>query len=123
MRRVTAAGVAEARDFAETVAALAARHVPADPWRPGAAVSDADPELDHALGEAGWDELGRDRSTLPLAGPAGAALGRAFASLAPVDRLLGGALRSGALARYASEDDAAGRAARRRARAHREAPR
>ena len=104
MRRVTTASVAEARDFAETVAAVAARHLVADPWRPGAAVSDADPELDHALSEAGWDELARDDSTLPLAGPAGAALGRAFAPLAPVDRLLGGALRSGALARYASED-------------------
>ncbi len=97
------AGRDEARDFAATVAAIVERHAPADPWRPGAAVSDADRELERALQEAGWDELGRDETLLPLAAPAGAALGRAFASLAPVDLLLGGALRVGELVRYASE--------------------
>jgi alkylation response protein AidB-like acyl-CoA dehydrogenase len=97
------AGRDEARDFGATVAAIAERHVQADPWRPGAAVSDSDPELERALREAGWDELGRDEALLPLAAPAGAALGRAFASLAPVDLLLGGALRVGELVRYASE--------------------
>ena len=105
MRGVTAtagrASVAEAADFAETVAALVARHAPADPWRPGAAVSDADPDLDGALAEAGWDDLAGDSATLPVVGPAAAGLGRAFASLAPVDRLLGGALRCGSLVRYA----------------------
>ncbi len=103
MRRVTTS-VAEARDFAETVAAVVARLAPADPWRPGVAVSDADPALDRALSEAGWDDLGREPSTLPVIAPAAAALGRAYATLAPVDRLLGGALRSGELARYAGED-------------------
>lgn len=93
----------EARQFAATVAEVARRHAPPDPWRPGAAVSDASPELDRALREAGWDELGSDERLLPLAAPAAAALGRAFASLAPVDRLLGGALRTGELARYATE--------------------
>ena len=97
------AGRDEARDFAATVAAIVERHAPSDPWRPGAAVSDADPELERALREAGWDELGRDETLLPLAAPAGAALGRAFASLAPVDLLLGGALKVGGLVRYASE--------------------
>jgi 3-oxo-4-pregnene-20-carboxyl-CoA dehydrogenase alpha subunit len=97
------AGIDDARQFAATVAAIVARHAPPDPWRPGAAVSDADPELVRALDEAGWNELGRDDGLLPFAAPAGAALGRAFASLAPVDALLGGALRVGALARYAEE--------------------
>ena len=66
-------------------------------------MSDADPELERALRDAGWHELGRDESLLPLAAPAGAALGRGLASLAPVDALLGGALRVGRLARYASD--------------------
>jgi hypothetical protein len=90
----------EAAQFAATVAGIAARHSRPDPWTPGAAVSDADPALDEALSEAGWHELGRDGSLLPLAAPAGAALGRAFASLAPVDALLRGALRVGELVRY-----------------------
>jgi 3-oxo-4-pregnene-20-carboxyl-CoA dehydrogenase alpha subunit len=93
----------EARHFAATVAEIARRNAAPDPWLPGAAVSDANPTLTSALREAGWNELGRDKSLLPLAAPAGAALGRAFASLAPVDALLGGALRVGALARYAKE--------------------
>ena len=96
-------GVDETRQFAATVSAIAARHAAPDPWLPGAAVSDASPTLMTALREAGWDDLGRDDGLLPLAAPAGAALGRAFASLAPVDALLGGALRVGALARYAKE--------------------
>jgi hypothetical protein len=97
------AGAEEARQFAATVTAIVSRHASADPWRAGGAVSDADPALEAALSEAGWDELGRDESLLPLAGPAGAALGRAFAPLAPVDALLGGALLMGGLARYARE--------------------
>jgi alkylation response protein AidB-like acyl-CoA dehydrogenase len=102
---VTAISVTEeARQFAAAVAEIARRHAPPDPWLPGAAVSDANPTLTSALREAGWDELGRDAGLLPLAAPAGAALGRSFASLAPVDALLGGALRVGALARYAEED-------------------
>jgi alkylation response protein AidB-like acyl-CoA dehydrogenase len=99
-------GVDEARQFAATVAAIAQRHAGPDPWQPGAAASDADPDLERALSEAGWDELGLDKDLLPLAAPAGAALGRAFASLAPVDALLGGALRVGALARYAVDEGA-----------------
>ena len=98
------AGPDEARQFAATVAGIVERHAPADPWKPGTAASDADPALDTALHEAGWDELGTDPALLPLAAPAGAELGRAFASLAPVDRLLGGALRLGSLARYAEHD-------------------
>jgi hypothetical protein len=96
-------GAAEARDFAETVAAVVARHAGPDRWRPGSAVSDADADLDRALAEAGWDELGRDAHLLPVVAPAAAELGRGLASLAPVDRLLGGALRVGELARYAGE--------------------
>jgi len=95
-------GADEAGQFAATVAAIAARHSQPDPWQPGAAASDATPSLEAALDEAGWPELGRDEALLPLAGPAGAALGRAFASLAPVDGLLGGALKVGTVARYAS---------------------
>lgn len=97
------AGHAETRQFADTVAAVVARHAGPDPWQPGAAVSDADPALDVALAESGWVELGTDERLLPFAAPAAAALGRGFASLAPVDGLLGGALRTGALARYAAE--------------------
>jgi 3-oxo-4-pregnene-20-carboxyl-CoA dehydrogenase alpha subunit len=107
MRGVTVAvetGTArEAREFAETVAAVVARHARPDRWRPGLAVSDADSGLDRALSEAGWEDLARDASLLPFAAPAAEALGRGSASLSPVDRLLGGALRMGALARYAAE--------------------
>jgi 3-oxo-4-pregnene-20-carboxyl-CoA dehydrogenase alpha subunit len=99
------AGAEEAGQFAATVAAIVSRHARADPWRVGVAVSDADPALAGALEDAGWDELGRDETLLPLAGPAGAALGRGFASLAPVDALLGGALRLGELARYAADGE------------------
>jgi alkylation response protein AidB-like acyl-CoA dehydrogenase len=114
------AGVEEARQFAATVAAIVARHTGPDPWQPGAATSDADPDLQRALSDAGWDELGSDEQLLPLAAPAGAAIGRAFAALAPVDALLGGALTVDGLARYANEGAAlvephAGEFVRRRA--------
>lgn len=97
------AGNEEARQFAATVEAIVARQATPDPWRAGAAASDASPALEAALTEAGWDELARDETLLPLAGPAGAALGRGFASLSPVDALLGGALKVGHLARYARD--------------------
>ena len=96
-------GAEEARAFADTVSAIVVRHAEPDRWRPGAAVSDHAPALDEALSEAGWEEVGRDEALLPMAAPAGAALGRGLASLAPVDRLLGGALKVGELARYASQ--------------------
>jgi 3-oxo-4-pregnene-20-carboxyl-CoA dehydrogenase alpha subunit len=95
----------EAREFADTVAAIAARHPAEDVWRPGGAASDHDPALERALADAGWDDIGRDEALLPFAAPAAAALGRAFASLAPVDRLLGGSLRTGELARYVRAGD------------------
>jgi hypothetical protein len=102
MRGVIAAEVAhEAERFAETVAAAVGRHPTPDPWRPGAAVSDSVRELELVLIDAGWDDLGGDSALLPYVAPAAAALGRGFASLRPVDRLLGGALRCGRLARYA----------------------
>jgi 3-oxo-4-pregnene-20-carboxyl-CoA dehydrogenase alpha subunit len=94
----------EAAQFAATVAAIAARHAQPDFWTPGAAVSDANPALDEALREAGWEELACDESLLPLAAPAGAALGRAFASLAPIDALLGEPVAVDGLVRYANGD-------------------
>ena len=104
MSSVTQSSTAdEAAQFAATVAGVVAQHVQPDPWTPGAAVSDANPALDAALREAGWEELAQDADLLPLAAPAGAALGRAFASLAPIDALLGGALRVGDLVRYARD--------------------
>ena len=90
----------EASQFAATVAGIASRHAGPDPWKPGAAASDANPALERALNEAGWDQLGHDPTLLHLVAPAGAALGRGFGSLAPVDALLGGALRVGSLVRY-----------------------
>ena len=96
-----AAAVSEAGQFAETVAALANRHQVTDPWSPGAAVSDASPELADALAGAGWDSLAEQPELLVFVGPAAVELGRNLASLAPVDRLLGGALRDGVLGRYA----------------------
>jgi 3-oxo-4-pregnene-20-carboxyl-CoA dehydrogenase alpha subunit len=99
----------EAERFAETVAAAVARHPTPDPWRPGAAVSDAVPELEAALAAAGWDELGTDPALIGFVAPGAAALGRRFAALRPVDRLLGGALCTGApgglLARYVAAGD------------------
>jgi 3-oxo-4-pregnene-20-carboxyl-CoA dehydrogenase alpha subunit len=99
----------EAERFAETVAAAVARHPTPDPWRPGAAVSDAVPELEAALTAAGWDELAENPDVIAFVAPAAAALGRGFASLRPIDRLLGGALCTGPtddrLARYAAAGD------------------
>jgi hypothetical protein len=94
----------EAGQFAETVAAIVSRHAPPDPWVPGEATSDASPELKHALHEAGWEELGYNAELLPLVAPAAAALGRGFASLTPVDALIGGVLRVGSLVRYPLEN-------------------
>jgi 3-oxo-4-pregnene-20-carboxyl-CoA dehydrogenase alpha subunit len=96
----------EAERFAETVAAAVARHPTPDRWRPGAAVSDAVPELEAALAGAGWEELGDDPDLIGFVAPAAAALGSGFATLCPVDRLLGGALCVGGpagrrLVRYA----------------------
>ena len=65
-----------------------------------------------ALGEAGWHGAGPRRGLLPLAAPAGAALGRAFASLAPVDALLGGALKVGGAGALRDAGCRDGRAAR-----------
>ena len=93
----------EASQFAATVDAIVARHIKPDPWRPGAAVSDADSAMDEALREAGWQEFGVDPTLLPFVAPAAAALGRGLASLMPVDALLGGALKAGSLVRYARE--------------------
>lgn len=90
----------EAGQFAETVAAIVSRHGGADPWAPGAAASDANPALDEALHEAGWEELGCHAELLPLVAPAAAALGRGFTSLTPVDALIGGVLKVGSLVRY-----------------------
>jgi len=90
----------EPAQFAATVAAIVARHATPDPWRPGAATSDADPALEEALREAGWEELGHTPALLPFVAPAAAALGRGFASLAPVDALIGGVLKVGSLVRY-----------------------
>ena len=94
----------EASQFAETVAAIVARHAAPDPWTPGAATSDANEDLERALHEAGWEELGYDATLLPLVAPAAAELGREFASLVPVDALLGGALKVGSLVRYPKEN-------------------
>jgi len=94
----------EASQFAETVATIVSRHAGSDPWTPGAATSDASPELERALHGAGWEELGLDATLLPLVAPAAAELGRGFASLVPVDALLGGALKVGALVRYPGDN-------------------
>jgi hypothetical protein len=95
----------EAREFGATVDAAARRHPTADAWRPGAAASDANAALDEALSAAGWDDLAEDPTLLPFAAPAAVGLGRGFAPLRPVDRLLGGALAVDGLARYAAAGD------------------
>lgn len=97
------AAVHDATAFAESVAGAVARHPTADPWRPGAAADDRNPELDALLSDLGWDEaLGADPELLGFVGPAAAALGAGLAPLAPVDRLLGGgALAVDGLVRYA----------------------
>jgi hypothetical protein len=123
VRSVSAAVAAglghEAREFAATVAAAVRDHRAVDAWTPGAAVSDADPALAAALAAAGWEELAREE-LLALVGPAAVELGRGLTTLAPVDRLLGGPLRAGRMARYAGAGDVlveprAGRMARTRA--------
>jgi hypothetical protein len=91
-----------ATDFADSVLATARRYPTPDRWEPGAACSDANPALDTALSDLGWDELSSDPELLPFAGPAAVGLGRELAPLAAVDCLLGGALLLGDLARYAT---------------------
>jgi hypothetical protein len=90
-----------AADFAESVENAAQVHDAPDPWEPGASCSDANPGLEVALADLGWETLGSDPDLLAFAGPAAVPLGRRFASLAPIDGLLGGALAVRGLARYA----------------------
>ena len=109
---------AEARQFADTVAAVVARHAAPDAWHPGAAVSDAVPAARRGAAEAGWDELGADERLLPFAAPAAAALGRGL-RLAGAGRPAARrcAPEPAALARYARGGGAPRGAARRAARA------
>jgi Acyl-CoA dehydrogenase, C-terminal domain len=88
----------EARAFADSVRAAVGRRG-ADGWRPG--VVDAAPadELGAALAALGWDELAGDAGLALFVGPAAVELGRALVPVAPIDRLLGGALVCGELAR------------------------
>ena len=76
-----------------------------DPWRPGAAVSDADRRARRAAlarGRLAASSAATRRSSRSPAPPARRSAAR-FASLAPVDALLGGALKVGSSARYASD--------------------
>ena len=108
MRRVSAVletgSPAEARQFADTVAARGG-----PPRRAGSLAARArpcptpSPPSTRRWPRPAGTSSAADERLLPFAAPAAAALGRGFASLAPVDRLLGGALRTGALARYAHE--------------------
>jgi alkylation response protein AidB-like acyl-CoA dehydrogenase len=96
-----------ARDFADSVAGVAARHATHDPWRPGSVVSDANPELLARLEALGWTEVAVNEELTEVAGPAAFELGRTLAPLDTIDVLLGGALCVGGLrltlSRYAHE--------------------
>jgi alkylation response protein AidB-like acyl-CoA dehydrogenase len=92
---------AEARSFADSVAAAADRTLPEAPaWRPGAVQDDRSPALTSALAELDWLDLARDARLAPLAGPAGVELGRRLAPLRDVDALLGGSPLVAGMIRY-----------------------
>ena len=90
---------------ARSIQTAVRRHPTADPWLPGGACADRNPELDAALRAIGWQELVADDASLPYIAPAARELGRGFAPLDSVDQFLGGALLVGELARYASVGD------------------
>jgi hypothetical protein len=99
---------AEARDFAQSVAAAADRTLVApEPWRPGAMLDDRSPALAGALAELGWSELAHDGAPPGAAGAAGVQLGLRLAPLHVVDLLLGGSPLAGELVRHAGVGDLA----------------
>lgn len=85
------ASLSEAREFAASVAGVAARHAVADAagWAPGELGVAADPALSAALEELGWDSLAEDPSLVACAGLGAVELGRCLASVWYVDGLLG----------------------------------
>ena len=94
------AGLDEARSFAESVAGVLSRHpAPGPAWAPGSACAGDGRELTAALDALGWAALAGDRSLARCAGLAGIELGRAWAPLHLLDRLLGGSPLAGDLVR------------------------
>lgn len=95
----------EARELAGLIQSAVQRYPTTDPWLPGGVSVDRNPELEAALRAIGWQELVEDEAWLPYIAPAARELGRGFAPLDSIDQFLGGALRVGAQARYATQGD------------------
>ena len=95
----------EARELASLLQSAVRQHPTADPWLPGGVSADRNPGLEAALRAIGWQELIEDDAWLPYIAPAARELGRGFAPLDIVDQFLGGALRVGEQARYATDED------------------
>jgi Acyl-CoA dehydrogenase, C-terminal domain len=85
-----AAGLNEARAFAESVAGvLDGRPPAASGWTPGTMPAPPPRELGERLGDLGWDMLAGDPELVVVAGVGAVELGRRLAPVALVDRLLG----------------------------------
>jgi butyryl-CoA dehydrogenase len=95
------ASLSDAREFAASVAGVAARRgaSAAADWAPGTVGAAADPDLSAALDAIGWDSLAEDPSLVVCAGLGAVELGRRLASVWHIDRLLGGSPVAGELVR------------------------
>ncbi len=100
-------GEAEAQAFAESVAGVVDRHLPAGAadWNPGSLGADRSPQLTAALDEIGWATVAGDPELVGCAGRGGVELGRRLAPLHELDRLLGGAPVAGDLVRCLGPDE------------------
>lgn len=95
-------GLADAREFARSVAGVLDRALAGQPnrWVPGEAVTHAGAaELTGALDAIGWDAVAGDPGLVAFAGLGGVELGRRLAPLWQIDRLLGAAPLAGDLVR------------------------
>jgi alkylation response protein AidB-like acyl-CoA dehydrogenase len=96
----SAAGLNDARAFAESVAGVLDRHAPAPvDWTPGEIAVDDHHELADRLDEVGWNSVTQDRDLGACAGLGALELGRRLAAVRHVDCLLGGAPAAGDLVR------------------------
>jgi hypothetical protein len=96
----SAAGLNDARAFAETVGGVLDRYSPAPvQWTPGETAVDDHHELSGRLEEVGWNTVTQDRDLAACAGLGALELGRRLAAVRHVDHLLGGAPVAGDLIR------------------------
>ena len=96
----SAAGLNDARAFAQSIAGVLDRYSPAPvEWTPGETAVDDRHELSDRLDAVGWNIVTQDRDLGACAGLGALELGRRLAAVRHVDRLLGGAPAAGDLVR------------------------